>query len=168
MENQDKVINLIPLPADQWKIWKYIKVTGPEWNYFSGYIHYKRIPSETYSEGTSDYIDEKIMEAVKTIYPTSVLLVSKLVGTENQAQNYKASFKGGISKTLIIQFSPEVPFSDTLLAERRKYKGYILKLPFNIELSASSEKTQNILTDAFCSFSIEESDFFLNQIQQIQ
>jgi DNA repair protein RadC len=70
--------------------------------------------------------------------------------------------QGGIAGTMA---DPKIIFA---IALKACASGIILSHSHPSGEASPSEKTQNILTDAFCSFSIEESDFFLNQIQQIQ
>jgi hypothetical protein len=146
------------------RVLRVIRVDGPEWNRFTGFISYQRELTHNYQSGTPDYVDELIFETIKHIYPDAFLYVNKNILFDGEFDDILKSFQGGTSIDFTIRFSPSIPYELVTNLVGQEFFEYYPKFKFNLFLNPDSEKIQHIIDYAIAYIPYPELEDFHKKI----
>lgn len=97
-----KIIKL--LPVQNWKYLRIIKLSGKEWNPFTGFLSYYR----EYAFPEFDELDNAILESLKSFSIESEYFLNEEILLENQAENRLEKYESDLSEIVTIQINPKV------------------------------------------------------------
>lgn len=155
------------LSIEDFRVLKIIKIQGPEWNNFTGYIYYKRLLSKKYQSSTPDYIDDLIINSIKELYPGSTLVVNKDILFKGELEDILKGYTGGTSIDFTIRFTPQIPYEKVFSLVGRKFHEYIPKFKLNLFLNEGNEKIHHISDFGIAYIPFEQIDDFNNRIKTI-
>jgi hypothetical protein len=162
MQTPIQLLNLNDL-----RVLKVIKVLGPDWNRFTGYLHYKRYLTKEYNSETTDILDELILAAIKDLFPDSRLWLNKNILFKGEYEDILERVKGGSSIELTIRFIPQIPYDKIHELYGKDLSEYYERFKLNLMLGADSEKIQDIHKFAISYIPFEKIDEFSRLIKTI-
>jgi len=152
------------LPNEKFRVLKVIRVDGPEWNKFTGFISYKRFLTPEYQSLTPDYVDDLIFETIKNIYPNPYLYVNKDILFEGEYEDILKSYQGGTSIDFTIRFSPTIPYEMAAKLVGQEFFEYFPKFKFNLFLNPGNEKIKLIIDFVITYIPFDQIDDFNKKI----
>jgi hypothetical protein len=102
MSIERKVIKL--LQQDDWKYLRTIKISGKEWNQFTGFLSYFR----DHNCNIIDSLDEAILEGFNSFNVNAEFYTNEEIILEGQAENRLEKTEGTLTENIIIQINPKV------------------------------------------------------------
>jgi hypothetical protein len=119
------------LPIEEISILKIIRVEGPEWNKFVGYLPYKRTFYPGYDQVNGDIVDEKLLNAIKGYFPNSISQY-KLVLFKGELIEYLKTIRGNSSAKFTLKIWPEIPYEIVHTKAGQTFHIYGIDLKFRV------------------------------------
>jgi len=134
----------IVLDEKELRVLKVIRVEGPTWNRFIGYISYKRFLTKEYNSDTSDYLDDLILNAITNIYENTSLIFNKNIIFKGQYKDIMKGFSGNQNTNFTIRFTPDFSTQDIWKLVGKEFFEYKPKFKFNLSIAPQSNNLQFI------------------------
>jgi len=138
------------------KVLKVIRIVGPYWNLFTGFILYSRPFSKTYNSDTSDLLDIEILNAIKKQFPDSNLVINKEIFFVEEYESIKKMYSNGHAFDFTITFLPQVSHGTLNELLEKKIYGYSQKFPIRLMFHANNEKINEIQHFSMVYIAIEQ------------
>lgn len=146
------------------KYLRIIQIEGPEWNKFTGYLPYSR----DISVGENDFLDDELLNSLKTLFPNSFLRSNSILFYENQLQQNLNTIIGGTDKNIEIQFSPKLDFNNiTPAIASRTFYAYPRNFNIRLLLNKGDQRIENINTFTLCMIEHKKLDDIIKTIKAI-
>lgn len=156
------------LPIEQIKALKLLKVIGPEWNRFTGFLPYLRDLTVHYNYKQGDDLDAVILESLKKDYPDSYLASNELMLYEGQLDQCLSTIRGGSRKNLEITFMPSIDIeslSDITKIMTKTFTSYAIQLSLRLNMSEQNDKFANIYENMVCYLDTEQIDKLIDTLK---
>lgn len=138
------------------KVLKVIRIVGPYWNLFTGYVLYRRPFSKTYNSDTSDLLDIEILNAIKKQFPDSNLVINKEIFFEEEYESIKKMYSNGHTFDFTITFLPLVSHETLNELSKKRIYGYSQKFSISLMAGVNNEKVNDIQHFSMVSIPIEQ------------
>lgn len=160
---------LKPLPVEEMKVFKVIRVVGPEWNWFTGYLPYTRTLSKSYDYKNGDLLDENLIAAIKKTYPNSSLVESRLIFLEGELEDRLKAIRGGSQKKFTVNFFPYIdyPYERMFELMGKEFTSYLFDFILRLDISEKNEKFNYIYDSDLCYIDFKIIDELVKTIQPI-
>lgn len=156
------------LPMEEFQVLKVIKIEGPEWNRFSGYLPYTRIFNpKKYDDKKGDILDEKILSSVQHYFPNSYLRYNIEILFKGQLDDNLQILEGGSRKKITIQFTPDVPYDRLPALASRTYYAYPREFEMRLLFGEKSEKMEFLNGFYLCSLPFDIIDDIVKTVKPI-
>ena len=146
------------------RVLKVIRVDGPEWNRFTGFIAYIRRFTRDYQSEKKDYVDDLIFETIRQIYPTAYLYINKDILFEGEKEDLLKYYQGGTLIDFTIRFSPSIPFELVESLAGKEFFEYHPKFEFHLYLNPDDTKIQHINNFAIAYIPFDKLEDFHEKI----
>ena len=159
--------NFKPLPVDKMKVLKILRIVGPDWNWFTGYLPYLRTLSPTYDYKSGDLLDENLIEAIRKTYPASSLVENRLILFEGELEERLNAIRLGSQKKFTINFFPYIDYPYERMNELvgKEFKAYLFDFSLRLNISDQNEKYKYIYNSDLCYIDFREIDELVKTIQ---
>ena len=128
------------LKVDELRVLRVIRIEGPDWNHFTGYIHYKRILTPEYSAATIDLLDELIFNALKNLYSNSSRYYNVNIFFKGEYEDYLKTIRGATTLEFTIRLSPEIRVANVWKLTGQRFTEYLPKFKCELYLDPDSDK----------------------------
>lgn len=157
------------LPKSEFKNLKIIRVVGPEWNSFTGYLPYERTLKNEYDYEQGDELDKNLLEAIQKSFPNSNLLENRLIILEGDLEEQLNRLKSGSEKKLTVNFFPfiDIPIDQLLMHRGRSFNHYLIDFKLRLMISTQNEKYNNINDSVMCDVHYEKIDELIETIKPL-
>ena len=154
------------LSIDEMRVLKIIRVVGPDWNYFTGYLPYLRTLRKEYDINNGDYLDEHFIKTVKAAYPSSSLVESALLLFEGELEDRLNAIRGACTKDYSINFFPYIncPYEKLYELQSRIFTNYPTKFSLRLHIENNSDKIKHIHEYELCYIDYTKIDDIIKTI----
>ncbi|HMV08131.1 MAG TPA: hypothetical protein PK325_01110 [Cyclobacteriaceae bacterium] len=140
------------LDLDRLRVLRVIRIDGPDWNSFTGYIHYRRHFTKDYNCKTLDLLDDLIFEGVKQMYKSSTRYIDKDILFKGEYEDYLRIIQGGKMIELTLKLTPQIPHDKIWDLVGREFTEYHLTFPFNLQLLGEDKRLNHVLNFGAVTF----------------
>ncbi len=155
------------LDKNDFKVIKVIKVIGPYWNLFTGYIIYCRPFTNSYNSETTDLLDVEILNGLKMQFPDSKLILSKSILFKGEFENIKRVYSCGHKIDFTINFMPSITQEMLNEISGKELHSYSLELAMYLMIGSSDEKINEIQRFSIAYISFEQYNEFEKLVQTL-
>ena len=157
------------LPESEFKNLKIIRIVGPEWNSFTGYLPYQRILNEEYDYKQGDELDKNLLETIQKSFPNSNLSENRLIILEGDLEERLERLKYGSDKKFTVNFFPfiDIPIEQLPMHRGRSFNHYLMDFKLRLMISTQNEKYNNINESAICDIHYEKIDKLVETIKPL-
>ena len=156
------------LDIDKFKVLRVVRVDGPDWNPFTGYVHYKRQFTKEYNSKTFDLLDNLIFDGIKQMYKNSVRYIDKDILFKGEYEDYLKIIKGGKSTKLTLRLTPQIPHDRIWDLVDKELKEYHLPLQFEILLLGNDIRLNHILDFGMINFPFDSKDIIARSLRTLE
>lgn len=158
-----------PLPIKEIKIFKVIRIVGPEWNQFIGYLPYTRTISKSYDHKNGDLVDESLITTIKKAYSNSSLVENRLILFDGELEDRLKAIRGVSQKKITINFFPYINYPYERICELmdRNFTSYLFDFTLRLDISEKSDKFNYIYDFDLCYIDYDKIDHLMETIQPI-
>lgn len=164
-EFKPRLIELIP--STEFKVLKIIRIEGPKYSPFAGYLPYLRNLTQEYNDKTNDSLDEVILNTIKQNLPDSYLTKSRNIVFKGELEDDLTAIEGGSKKNITIQFNPLIPTEDFAKLVGKTFHAYPVKFKARMLFSEGSDKKHYLNDYLMCSLPTPDLEQLLKTIQVI-
>ena len=156
------------LPEDKFRVLRIVKIIGPEWNYFTGYLPYlRKLITGRYDQNSEDVLDKSILNVLQANYPGSRIWLVEPIYFENFAESVVNNFRGGSAISFVLQFYPLIPFERRWEFENKTFSAYPISFQLRLQLIKGDSKIDYINNYLLCSLPVEDTDELVKTIEVI-
>lgn len=156
------------LPFEEFKVLKVIRIDGPEWNWFSGYLPYLRtFNPKTYDSKRGDLLDEKILSAIQENFPQAKVHYSNEILFKEELEDNLKRIEGGTRKDITFQFFPLIPYDNIAEFVGREFFAYPFIFQLRINLGTSNQKLERIHEFFLCNLPYDKITQLVKTIRPV-
>jgi hypothetical protein len=155
MERTTIIGNINPLPINEVKFLRIIKIMGPDYNPFVAYLPYTRTFSRDRFNSANgdieaDILDKELLSAIQQSYPRTEGYRYRLMVFEGQLEDELYRIRGGANKASTIRFSPQIDYDNIEELAGKSFPAREIELNLRVNLFDDDKKLKHIYTDFIC------------------